>query len=61
MSKLFELAQNRKEAEELAAAGFGYETRTAAEKARKSPEIDSYYRDLIKVYEVTVPDSTQEK
>jgi len=50
----YELAQNQKEAKELFDAGFGYESRTAAEKARASPEIDSYYRNLLKIFKFQV-------
>jgi hypothetical protein len=49
---VFVLAQNLKEAKELRDAGCGYETGAAARKARSSPEIDSYYRNLMKVYKL---------
>jgi hypothetical protein len=54
--KIYELAQNLKEAEELRDAGCGYETKAAAEKARQAPEIDSYYRNLLKVFELEAGD-----
>lgn len=50
--KIFELAQNLKEATELRDAGFGYDTREDAEHARRSPEIDPYYRSLMKIFEL---------
>ena len=51
---IYELAQNEKEAQELADAGFGYGTQESAEKARQAPEIDNYYRNLMKVYAIEV-------
>jgi hypothetical protein len=53
--KIYELAQNLKEARELRDAGFGYETKAAALKAKKSPEIDSHYANLLKVFELELP------
>jgi hypothetical protein len=49
--KIYVLAQNKKEADDLYTSGYGYTSRKAAETARSSPEIDSYYRNLIKIYE----------
>lgn len=46
---IYEIAQNHKEALELAAGGFGYESKEEAEKALASPEIDNYYRNKLKV------------
>lgn len=59
--KVFVLAQNRKEAQELFDAGCGYETRTAALKARAAPEIDSYYRNLMKVFQFTYKENDNGK
>lgn len=53
--KIYELAQSLKEAKELRDLGFGYETRKAASEARNSPEMDSYYRNLLKVFELEAP------
>ncbi len=51
--KIYEIAQNRAEAKELRDAGCGYETRAAAEKAlAEDKNIDSYYRNLLKVFEL---------
>ena len=49
---VFEIARNKKEAEELSKDGFGYEIRAAAEEALASPVIDSYYRNKLKVFRV---------
>jgi len=52
-AKVYELAQNLKEAEELRDAGFGFETREDAEKAKHARNgMDSYYRNLLKVFEL---------
>jgi hypothetical protein len=50
--KIYVLAQNQKEAEDLYRHGCGYGTRAAAQKAKDSPEIDSYYRNLMKIFEI---------
>jgi hypothetical protein len=52
--KIYVLAQNLREAKELFDAGCGYKTREAAAKARASPEIDSFYRNLMKIFEFYV-------
>jgi len=57
--KIYVLAQNKKEAQELFDAGCGYESRKAAEKAKASPEIDSYYRNLMKVFEFVTKGSAK--
>lgn len=46
---IYEIAENVKEAMSAAAAGFGYETKSAAEEALADPKIDSYYRNRLKV------------
>ena len=57
---VFVLAQNLKEAEDLRDHGCGYETEAAAKKARSSPEIDSYYRNLMKVYKLVAEIAQEE-
>lgn len=53
--KIYELAKDRAEAKSLLDAGFGYETRAAAMKARSAPEIDSWYRETcLKVWEFEI-------
>jgi len=47
---IYELAQNRKEAEALLKAGFGFDTKIQAQGARATPGIDPYYRNLLKIY-----------
>ena len=54
MARLYEIARDLKEAKDLAAGGFGYETRKAAEKALASPEIDNFYRNQLKVIAVEI-------
>jgi hypothetical protein len=49
--KVYVLAQNQAEADKLYASGCGYDSRKAAEQAKASPEIDSYYANLMKIYE----------
>ena len=49
--RVYVLAQNSKEAGELFRAGCGYLTEASAKKAKTSPEIDSYYSNLMKIYE----------
>ena len=51
--KIYELAKDLAEARGLRNAGFGYETRKEAMKARSNPEIDSYYRQTcLKIFEL---------
>jgi hypothetical protein len=50
--KIYEIARNLKEAEELRDCGCGYESREAAEKALHSQRIDPFYRNQLKVFEV---------
>lgn len=57
--KIFVLAQNKKEAQELFNAGCGYITKAEAMNARSSPEIDNYYRNLLKVFEFKYENTTQ--
>jgi len=52
MAKVYVLAQTLKEAKELRDAGCGYDSHADAMKARAAPEIDSYYRNLMKVYKL---------
>lgn len=47
--KIYELAQNYKEAKELFDLGYGYNSKMEATDARIKVE-DSYYRNLLKIY-----------
>ena len=56
MTKVYEIAANRREAEGLAQEGFGYLKRKDAEEALASPEIDTFYRAKLKVFGVKTPE-----
>lgn len=54
--KVYEIAVDRREAESLAADGYGYSTHKGAETALASPEIDDFYRGKLHIFECEVPD-----
>jgi len=49
--KTYVIGFNRPEAQKLFDAGFGYESKSAAQKAIKESGADPYYRNQMKIYE----------
>lgn len=49
---VYELAATKKEAQELARLGFGYDNIEDARIALSDPKIDNYYKGLLKIYEI---------
>jgi hypothetical protein len=49
---IFEIARDRAEAQELERSGCGYASKESAERALRSPEIDNFYRNQLKVWKV---------
>jgi hypothetical protein len=59
MKFVFVLAQSATEARELRDQGCGYKSRYAAEKARLDPQINSFYRNLLTIFEMEAPASEE--